>query len=415
MAHSTKRSPVLALLIRHASWFALLALFAWVGVAQAQPSDGEEQANTAADVFPIPKDVQTIEQLFDFVEKVAGQQPNGRSEEDMIAHQRKVARTVVVVADKALSMQPNDQEALQSYYFKLQALQVLQQLGEPQAEQALADTIEAAKSDSRPNVAALGLKFMVESSFRKWPTLDESEKASLIKTIVDFIQQQEAGPEHVQMLLTVVDFLANANDDELAKQLLAELEPHFRASSNKDVQGLVPMLEGISRRLNLLGQKIDIKGTLLDGTPLDWAAYRGKVVLVDFWATWCGPCRAEVPNVLKMYAAYHDKGFDVLGISLDSRPEQAAAYLKQMNIPWVTLFSKNEQERGWQQPMAVYYGVTGIPRAILVDRDGTVVHMNARGENLERELRRMLGEPLAKAQLSEEAIVQQVAKPAVQD
>ena len=95
---------------------------------------------------------------------------------------------------------------------------------------------------------------------------------------------------------------------------------------------------------------MEITGTLLDGEPVDWESYRGKVVLVDFWATWCGPCRAEIPNVLEMYEAYHDKGFDVLGVSLDATPEAAEKYVAENKLPWSSIFPKNEDERRVEQP-----------------------------------------------------------------
>lgn len=140
-----------------------------------------------------------------------------------------------------------------------------------------------------------------------------------------------------------------------------------------------------------------LSGPTLDGKTASLAEHKGKVVLVDFWATWCGPCRAEVPNVLKLYEAYHDKGFDVVGISLDEKPEDAQKYITQTGIPWVTLFNQDETQRGWEHPLATYYGITGIPRAILVDQAGNVVSMRARGKNLAIELRKLLGEPLAVA------------------
>jgi len=113
-----------------------------------------------------------------------------------------------------------------------------------------------------------------------------------------------------------------------------------------------------------------------------------------------------------MYRDYHDKGFEVLGISLDDQREQAESYIKQKEIPWPTMFSDNPSERRWQHPMAVRYGIMGIPRAILINREGKVVHMTARGANLGRELRRLLGEPVARAQQrSDDAFVQRVSNP----
>jgi thiol-disulfide isomerase/thioredoxin len=153
-------------------------------------------------------------------------------------------------------------------------------------------------------------------------------------------------------------------------------------------------LAGMLRRMKLMGQPMEISGKTLDGKEIDWDSYRGKVVLVDFWASWCGPCRAELPNVLRLYKAYHDKGFDVLGISLDETQQAAVKGVKDANIPWPSIFPENEEERRWNHPLVRHYGIGGIPMAILVDQEGNVVHMQARGENLATELQRLLGDPL---------------------
>ncbi|MCA9232217.1 MAG: TlpA family protein disulfide reductase, partial [Planctomycetales bacterium] len=235
------------------------------------------------------------------------------------------------------------------------------------------------------------------------------DKWGRVEGIVGKVGESGCVVEQLQLTLTVVDFLGDMESDELAKEMLNKVMPGFRQSKDEQVQSNLPMIEGIVRRINLPGQRMELHGTMLDGTPLDWESYRGKVVLVDFWATWCGPCRQEVPNVLKQYHAYHDKGFDVLGISLDKTAADANSYIEQAEIPWATLFSENETERGWEHPMARYYGISGIPRAILVDRDGTVVSMNARGKELARLLRKMLGEPLASTETVEDNLVKQVS------
>ena len=108
-------------------------------------------------------------------------------------------------------------------------------------------------------------------------------------------------------------------------------------------------------------------------------------MLVDFWATWCGPCIAEMPNVLAAYEKYHDKGFEVVGVSLDTDRDALETFLKEKEIPWTILYEE-PQGQGWQHPLASYYGITGIPTVILVGRNGKVVTMDVRGEKLGEEL-----------------------------
>lgn len=362
-----------------------------------------------ADTFSIPEGLDTPEKFFEFIEEMAASNdPADRSEAAMTAYQRKLARTVVLVIDKMLAIKPTKEEAMQAYFFKLQALRLLTGLNEPEADKRFAQAIEDARQDPRSDVRAVGMKFLVENGFAKWGVWGKEEKTGLMSALVEFFKEGEPDVYQLDTLLTIISFLDQMQDEQFAKPMLAELTPHFSKSKNEVVQQMVKKLEGMSRRLNLPGKQMELKGTLLDGVELDWKSYRGKVVLVDFWATWCGPCRQEVPNVLRLYHAYHEKGFEVVGVSLDDRREQAESYIEQYDVPWPNLFSENKDHRKWEHPMAVYYGITGIPMAILIDRDGTVVSLQARGEILERELRRLLGEPLARSQTVVDPLVQQV-------
>jgi len=397
--------------IRTTTWltaFSLTVLLGDLVSAQEPTADAAEGKKVAtADRFDIPEELQTAEQLFSFVEEIAATEPDGQTEQEMVAHHQKIARTVIRVADKVLSLESTDQEAMQGYSFKLQALRMLQELGEVDAAKEFVKVIDEARTDSRPDVAFVGIKYFAETGFSNWGTLSGEDQVALLDEIAQYVIQSGSGIEQLQLAMTVVDFLGDGQNDELAKRLLNTLMPGFQESEDEQVQANLSSLEGVARRINLPGEEMELSGTLLDETSLDWSSYRGKVVLVDFWATWCGPCRAEVPNVLKLYHAYHDKGFEVLGISLDNTAEDAKSYMEQAGLPWATMFSSREDEQSWNHPMARFYGIDGIPRAILVDRDGKVVSMNARGKELARLLRKMLGEPLAQAEVVEDPLVKQ--------
>ena len=121
-------------------------------------------------------------------------------------------------------------------------------------------------------------------------------------------------------------------------------------------------------------------GKTLEGKPISIADFRGKVLLVDFWAVWCGPCVAEMPNVKRVYNTYKDQGFDILGISLDNDEKTLRDYLKKNEIPWRQAFDG----QGWDSTVPSIYGIRGIPTMWIIGKDGALISENARGENLEK-------------------------------
>lgn len=133
----------------------------------------------------------------------------------------------------------------------------------------------------------------------------------------------------------------------------------------------------------LKNEPISITGLTLTGSPISLEKYKGKVVLIDFWATWCGPCRAEIPNILSNYQRYHSAGFEVIAISVDDDLNELLSFVKEENPPWVVLADKHPKNTA---SMAGKFGISGIPAFILVGPDGKVMDVNCRGAKLGQKL-----------------------------
>ncbi len=203
-----------------------------------------------------------------------------------------------------------------------------------------------------------------------------------------------ASQQDLALAFTLGQIVEQRGNVELAQEVYGEFGKIFSVSEDKTLAGYGAKMAGVARRLDLPGKEMKLEGKTASGDAFDWKTYRGKVVLVDYWATWCGPCVAELPNVKENYDKYHDKGFEVVGISLDEDPGRLRRFLAEREIPWVCLF---EEGVGTDHPMANYYGVMQIPTTMLVDRDGKVVAVGVRGGELGRHLAKLL-EPADQAE-----------------
>jgi thiol-disulfide isomerase/thioredoxin len=172
-------------------------------------------------------------------------------------------------------------------------------------------------------------------------------------------------------------------DTAKAEALLDQLKREFKGTA------LVTALEKqearetaakqIQARLTVGAPFPDFHETDLNGKPVSVSGEKGKVLLIDFWATWCPPCRAELPNVIATYKKYHDQGFDIIGISLDQDKNTLENFLRQNGITWPQFFDG----KGWDNKLAVQYGIEAIPATYLLDGSGKIIATDLRGEQLE--------------------------------
>ncbi len=148
---------------------------------------------------------------------------------------------------------------------------------------------------------------------------------------------------------------------------------------------------GILKRVQIGQPAIDFTMNDTTGKPVTLSSLKGTILLVDFWASWCGPCRAENPNVVKAYAGFHKKGFDVLGVSFDRKKDRWEKAIKDDNLTWTHV----SDLLYWGNAAGKLYGISSIPSNVLLDKDQKIIGRNLRGTALIAKLTELLGPPAA--------------------
>ncbi|SKA06692.1 TlpA disulfide reductase family protein [Sediminibacterium ginsengisoli] len=202
----------------------------------------------------------------------------------------------------------------------------------------------------------------------------------------EYLKYVKANPSSPIALYAVTQYAGyDINEPYEIEKLLNSLSPENKNSASG--KSLADRVE-ISKKTAIGRPALEFVQNDTLGKPVALSSLKGKYLLVDFWASWCGPCRAENPNVVKTYQAYKDKGFTVLGVSLD-QPDAKDKWLKAIhddNLTWTHV----SDLKYWDNEVAKLYGIRAIPANLLLDRDGKIVAKNLRGEDLKKKLAELL-------------------------
>lgn len=219
---------------------------------------------------------------------------------------------------------------------------------------------------------------------RQFAGLEEKSEDEMKALLKEILGAEDAGKEVKSMASFIQVTQAQDNEEEFKKLAAAHKEayPDFRGNQQLDM-----MLKKAEASKAIKEKPLELAFKATDGTEVDITKMRGKVVLIDFWATWCGPCVAEIPNVVGTYKKLHEKGFEIIGISFDQDADKLAAMTKEKEMPWAQYFDGE----GWQNKFGQQWGITGIPTMWLVDKKGMVVDTNGR-QDLEKKVEKLLAE-----------------------
>ncbi len=212
--------------------------------------------------------------------------------------------------------------------------------------------------------------------------LDEGSQERILQQLLQrFPKQQRARQYALAGIIQAYETNKNSNYVAFGEQFIEEYK-------EKEPQVAASLEAGIEKERSFMigGVAPDFSQTAPDGTEVSLSDLRGKVVLIDFWASWCGPCRRENPNVVRLYEKYKDKGFEILGVSLDRNRDKWLQAIDQDGLEWLHV----SDLKGWQNQVAKQYSVSSIPKTLLISEEGKIIAKNLRGQRLANKLAELL-------------------------
>jgi thiol-disulfide isomerase/thioredoxin len=380
----------------------LMALLLGVGIvgfryvesaAKDEPAAVEEETEKPKRNPFVPRASLSAEELFEYIDRMMEAPRSVQSQEEY-------GPAMVICAERLIAK--NAGETMRAYAtgVKLQALHKVAQYDNQEYQEKLVTFAKECESDKDKAVVKAAKFYLLENEIVTFQEKKPETYGKLLDETYEMLKPLD-GETLDARYLRVASFLTRVinelpEEERVAKEykrfgeLFSKSEYRELSKYGKRIAKGVPGKNGAT---DLAGKPMPIDGVTHDDKKFTIEQYRGKVVLVDFWATWCGPCRAAMPALIELYDELHDQGFEVVAVSLDQDKDALIKYIDDNEIEWPNIFDADDSDAD-RKPLAERYSVNAIPMTFLLDQQGKVVAKNLHGEKLKAKIEELLkGKP----------------------
>src|SRR5262245_48287938 len=367
---------------------ASIALF-WVAARAADDTPAEKKTDAPAKNPYLPRKGMSVEDLQAYIERM-------QEAPESIRNRPGFAEGMAVAAERILDSNPKGRLRTFAVSHLLDALHQSADLHDDQAADArLAELAAKYAEDSDKKIASLAALYALEQRVLKADDLDQEKLTALLDDVKTALVGKDLDVRHIRLASATVHAINALKDDAEATRRLKDFSALFAASSNTELARYGRKLANTAGRemkpSEWIGKPMELAGVSTEGAKFDISQYKGKVVLVDFWATWCGPCRAALPDLKDTYEKFHQQGLEVVGVSLDRELSDLTQFIDKEKIPWINLVGE-EKEGEIKFPLAEKYGILGIPTTFLVSRDGKIATQVLGAQDLTKQIEKLIAE-----------------------
>ncbi len=337
------------------------------GAAKDADSKTDDSKDAAANEDPLVKELRATKDKLDDAMPAMSAIADPDFRKDDGAKIRPLLQKSAELLQKLAAREHDDAERIGLERDRCQYLGMLATLGDNDARATLEKLAGGLGSQTIMARSALALS--------KWWQASK-DAAAQEKILSDYTAVAKANPanDNVVLTLAIMATIGSASDDNS----IQAAEVLRKVMTSDKAKKLAAQIDPNGATRDLLGKPLVASGRTTLGKTFSTADWKGKVVMIDFWATWCGPCNEEIPRMKEIYKAYHAKGLEMVGVDCDSDDDTVISFTKDKQMPWPQMRETSQGGSEQWHPLAVQWGVMGIPTMFLIDKKGVLRYIDAR-------------------------------------